>query len=212
MSTADSCIVAAIVVLIVVIIAVIIRRRHWKSKDGNTDAFMPGDAATPKLREAVSLIGGDLLCISKVADSLESRGAQIESAYGSVDMGPAYNEARLSLVGAKEGMAEIVKCIKRLQKSTSTMTPTYENALSVYRGLQDSDKALWGAAQSLDHAGKRMQDLVSSTDDHTHTAQVHFYALKQELAAAAAQMRQMATCFYSLVRSVHYLGSSLQLE
>lgn len=211
MSTADSCIVAAIVVLIVVIIATLIRRLR-KSRDAGADSFMPGDAATPKLREAVSLIGGDLLCISKVADSLEGCAARIESSYGSVDMGPAYNEARLNLMGAQEGMTEVVKSIKRLQESTSTMTPTYENALSVYRGLQDSDKTLWGAAQSLDHAGKRMQDLVSSTDDHSYTAQPHFYDLKQELGAAAMQMRQMATCFYSLVRSVHYLGSSLQLE
>ena len=210
MSTTESCIFAAIIVLIVVIIGFLVHR-YYVGGD-NKGSFMPGDPATPKLRDAVVLIGGDLSCISRVADSVNGRGQKIENNYGSVDMGSAYNEARLSLTGTRQGMAEIVNSVKRLRSTVKNMTPTYQNVLGLYRGLRDSDQALWEAAKALDLAGERMQNLVSSTDDHVHTAQLHIYQLKQELGTAATQLRQMSSCFYGLVRSIHYLGSALQLE
>lgn len=205
MNSATSCIFAAVIVLIVLVIAVSVHRHY--SRSGGKSTFMPGDAATPRLREAVALLSGDLNCISRVADSVNGRGRRIEGAYGSVDMGPGLNEARLSLTGARRGMSEIVGSIKRLKTTLNSMTPTYQNVLGLYRGLRDSDKALWEAAKALDLAGDRMQGLVSSSDDHTNTGEVH-----QELGSAATQLRQMSSCFYSLVRSVHFLGSSLQLE
>ena len=210
MNSTSSCILAVVIVLAVLIIAVCVYLHY--SKSGGKSSFMPGDAATPKLREAVALLSGDLNCISRVADSVNGRGKKIESIFGSTDMEPAFNEARLSLTGARQGMAEIVKSVKRLKTTLDSMTPTYQNVLGLYRGLRDSDKALWEAAKALDLAGARMQDLVSSTDDHTNTGQPATYVLHQELGSAASQLRQMSSCFYGLVRSVHYLGSSLQLE
>jgi hypothetical protein len=213
MNSTTSCILAVVIVLIVLIVAVSVHRRY--SKSGGKSSFMPGDAATPKLREAVALLSGDLNCISRVADSVNGRGKKIEATFGSIDMGPAFNEARLSLTGARQGMGEIVHSVKRLKSTVNTMTPTYQNVLGLYRGLRDSDKALWEAAKALDLAGDRMQDLVSSTGgspDHTNTGQPATYVLHQELGSAASQLRQMSSCFYSLVRSVHYLGSALQLE
>lgn len=211
MDPTTSCILAALIVLIVLLVAVLVHR-HWSQNGDRRGSFMPGDAATPKLREGVSLLGGDLACVSRIADSIEGHGEAIEREYGSVDMGAAYNEARLSLTGAREGMTEIVRSVKRLRATLGTMTPTYQNVLALYQGLRDSDAALWEAAKALDLAGERMQNLVSSTDDHVHTGQPHVYALKQELSSAAFQLRQMSSCFIGLVRSVHYLGNSLGLE
>jgi hypothetical protein len=207
-----SCILAAVVVLIVLVVAVLVVGRRRGPAGGRKGVFMPGDAATPKLREAVTLLGGDLACISRVADSVESGARRIERAYGSVDMGAAFNEARLSLTGARQGMVEIVRVVKRLRSTVGRMTPTYQNVLGLYSGLRDSDQPLWAAAKALDVAGERMQSLVSSTDDHDHTGQVHVYALKEALGGAATQLRQMSSCLYSLVRTIHYLGNALQLE
>ena len=56
MNSATSCIFAAVIILIVLIIAVFIHCHY--SKSGDKSAFMPGDAATPRLREAVALLSG----------------------------------------------------------------------------------------------------------------------------------------------------------
>lgn len=210
MNSTTSCILAVVVVLVVLIVAVRAHRHY--SKSGGQSAFMPGDAATPQLREALALLSGDLNSISRVADSVNGRGKKIEEIFGSLNMGPAFNEARLSLTGARQGMGEIVHSVKRLKSTVNSMTPTYQNVLGLYRGLRDSDKALWKAAKALDLAGVRLLDLVSSTDDLSNTGQPTTYMLRQELGSAASQLRQMSSCFYSLVRSVHYLGSALQLE
>lgn len=208
MKATTPCILAVVIVLIVLIIAVIV---HHYSKSGGKSSFMPGDAATPKLREAVAMLSGDLKCISRAADLVHDRGEKIETAFGSTDTGPAFNEARFSLAGARQGMDEIVHSVKRLETTVTTMTPAYQNVLGLYRGLRDSDRALWDAAKALDLAGDRMRALVSSADDHTDSV-LPGLALHQELGTAATQLRQMSSCFYSLVRSVHYLGSALQLE
>lgn len=212
MSTTESCILAAIIVLIVLAVAFFIHRSYMKSRPASKGSFMPGDPATPKLREAVALLSGDLSCICRTFDSVQDRARQIESAYGAVDMGPAFNEARLSLTAARRGMDEIASGAKRLRARVGAMAPTYQNVLGLYQGLRDSDKGFWAAAQALDAAGERMQNLVSSTDDHTNTAQPHVLELKTDLGSAATQLRQVSTCLYSLVRTVHYLGSALQLE
>jgi len=197
MSSTTSCIVAAVIVLIVLIIAAYVH--HHYSKSGDKGSFMPGDAATPKLREAVALLSGDLSCICRVADSVEGRGKKIEGAVGESD---AASEARSSLMGARQGMSEIVKSVKQLRTTVSSMTPTYQNVLGLYRGLRDSDKQLWETAKALDLAGDRLQSLVENSSDPLH----------QELGSAGAQLRQISSCLCSLVRSVHYLGGALQLE
>src|SRR3972149_3499858 len=101
MGATESCLLAAIVVLVIVIVAVFVYRRYARGESpprlGRPDLkgdFMPGDPATPALREAVALLSSDLACISQVADSVEGRGRRIEDSYGAVDMGPAFNDAR----------------------------------------------------------------------------------------------------------------------
>jgi hypothetical protein len=208
MNTTYACLLAALAVLIILI--VLAYERKWFGR--GRDNFMPGDPATPKLREGVALVGGDLTCIVETARGIEALSASIEQDYGPIDMGPAYNEARLIMTGAQKGMAHVVASAKTLRASVKAMTPTYQNALSVYQGLRDSDAALWRSAQALDDAGKKIQDLVSSTDDHDHVGQPHVHELKMQLGRAALLLRQVSTCLYGLVRSVHYLGDSLQLE
>jgi hypothetical protein len=207
-----------VIVLVFLIIAVSVHHYYTKSsRRQGWRGFMTGDPAAPKLREAVALLSGDLNCISRVADSVNGRGKKIEEILGSVSMGPAFKEAHLSLTRACQGMGNIVHGVKRLKSVVNSMNPSYQNVLGLYRGLRDSDKALWAAAEALDLAGNRMQDLVSSTGgshdpNMGQPATDTMHLLHQELDSAASQLRQMSSCFYSLGRSVHYLGSSLQLE
>ena len=168
MNTTASCILAAIIVLLILITAVMIHR-HRASRGGfgdRTSRFMPGDAATSNLREAVALLARDLNCISRVSDSVEGQEKRIEISYGSINLEPAFNEAWQSLAGARSGIGEIVDSVNRLQAAVKKMPPTYQNVLSLYHGLRDSDKAFWEAAKSLDLAGGRMQTLIFSTDGH----------------------------------------------
>lgn len=189
-----ACILAAVVVLIVLIVAVLAYRRGRRE----SIPFMPGDPATPKLRSAVLMLRGDLACIAHVADSIEQRGFKLDAA--NATSGPAA-EAHQSLSGARRGMAEIVSGVKSLRATLETMPPTYHNVLGLYRGLRDGDQALWDAAKSLDAAGARMGELVGRDAPQGG-----------ELAAAGRQLRQMASCLYSLVRSTHLLGDALGLE
>jgi hypothetical protein len=199
MCSTKSCVLAAVIVLVVLIIAANVYSKRPKGPPSDGGGFMPGGAATPKLREAVALLSGDLSNICQVADSVEGRGKKIEGDAGASD---AAGEARNSLMGARRGMAEIVKNVKQLRATVGTMTPTYQNVLGLYRGLRDSDKQLWETAKALDLAGDRLQSLVGSSVDPLH----------QELGSAGAQLRQISSCLYSLVRSIHYLGGALQLE
>jgi len=208
MSTTESCIFAAVVVLVVLIVAVFVVYRRVPNRASRP--VLGGAATTLKLWEAVALLGSNLTCISRVADSVNGRGQKIENGYGLVDTGPAYNEARLSLTGARQGMAKIVESIKRLNSTLNRVAPAYQNVLGLYQGLRDSDQPLREAAKNLDLAGLRMQGLVALPDGRVGTEAPH--ALKQELGFAATQLRQISACFYGLVRSVHHLGNALQLE
>ena len=186
---------AAVIVLLIIAVAVIYRRRERREK------FMPDDPTTPKLRQAVKFIGGDLDCIANTALAVKVKEEEIESGTES-----AYPDAIQVLEGAQLGMAEIVRSVERLRGTIRTMTPTYQNALGLYRGLRDSDRALWAAAKSLDNAGVQINKIISDTGMQESGTD---HAL---LVAAAGQLHQISTCLYSLVRSVHYLGGALQLE
>lgn len=187
---------AAVIVLLIIAVAVIYRRRE------NREKFMPDDPTTPKLRQAVKFVGGDLDCIANTARAVKVKEEEIESSAGS-----PYPEAVQVLEGAQAGISEIVNSVERLRGAIRTMTPTYQNALGLYRGLRDSDRALWAAAKSLDAAGKQIDQIISDTGMSDDPGPDH--AL---LVMAAGQLRQISTCLYSLVRSVHYLGGALQLE
>lgn len=191
---------AIIAVLVMIIAAAMAFRRRRRSAE--QDDFMPGDPATPKIREAVAIVSENLSIISQVADSLEGRVLRIEGSGSGADFG----EARQILSGARQGMGEVVRSIKRLRGAVETMTPTYQNALGLYLGLRDSDRALWETAKALSLAENRVRELVDSSDAEGPAD------LKGDLGAAATLLYQMSSCLYNLVRSVHYLGVSLQLE
>jgi len=200
-NSSTSCIIAAVIVLTVLIIAVCVTYRAGDKKPSSDD-FMPGDAATPKLREAVALISNDLGCISRVSDNVKIVGKQIEDGdYGQDDKDIA-REAQDTLTSACQGMAAVVTSAKRLKATVDIMTPTYQNVLGLYQGLRDSDTAIWKTAHEIDLAAGRLQALV--TDDTN--------GLHQEMSTAAVQLRQISSCFYRFIRSIHYLGNALQLE
>jgi hypothetical protein len=203
------CVLAAIIVLIVLIIAVLVHRRF--SKSGGTDGFKTSHAASLRLREAVALLNGDLSCISRIADSINTHENRIKEKLGAADMDTAFKGAHRILQGARLGMVEIVRSIKRLKSTISSMDHSYNNVLSLYQGLRDSDKALWGAADAIDLAGDRMQYFTPAADikpDHKDLS----LSIQQDLASVASQLHQLSSCLYGLVRSVHTLGSSLRLE
>lgn len=199
-------IVVVLALLLSILVVAVVRR--YDARDG----FMPGDAATPKLREAVALIYKDLSCICQAAGGVEQRGAKIEAVVGAGSTAGSNAgsnagstaisaEARATLSNARQGIKGIVSNVERLRATVETMTPTYQNVLGLYQGLRDSDQQLWATAQALDRAGAR---LVSSPAMER--------AGNLELQAAGEQLRQISTCLYSLVRSVHYLGNALLLE
>jgi hypothetical protein len=207
---AKALILAAIFLLVLLLAAV--HAQGCSSCRLGAAHFMPGDASTPKLREAVALVRGDLARIARLARGLEAGGLRIEAGYGPVDMGAAFNEARLVLAEARRGAERAVGDARGLRASQTALPPTYQNALTLFQELRGGDGSLWGTARGLDLAAARMQALVSSTDGHAHTAQAHFHALKLELTSAALLLRELATCFYALARSAHHLGEALELE
>ena len=202
---------AAVLLLLVIIVAACVYRFFSLRAEPRGDGFMPGDAATPKLREAVALVGSNLTCISRIANTIQGRGQKIEG-YGLVDLGSAFNEARLSLDRAQTCLSRIVGGVKSFNSTLSKMAPTYQNVLGLYRNLRDSDASFWGAAEDLDVVGSQIQSLVSSTDGHTHTGHQYMNEFKRDLGSAAIQIRQVSTCLYNLVRSIHILGNALLLE
>ncbi|GFR89075.1 hypothetical protein ElyMa_002534100 [Elysia marginata] len=220
----DSTAVCTFATIIVVIVLIVAKHAlfHYLQTSGTQreNKFIP-KRATSLLQEAVALLSGDLNSISRIADTVNERGKRIEKAYGeanlrgSVGAELGLREVRLSFAGARRGMSEIVGTIKRLKATLNTMPLTYQNVLGLYRGLRDSDKAFWEAANIFDTVGSRMHSLILADAAPTHSKnvdQVYTQALRQELDSAAAQLHQMSTSFYSLVRSIHFLGSALQLE
>ena len=211
MNSAHTYILAVVIILVILIITYIAYGRRSTEKK-TRDRFMPGDAATPKIRSAVGSLGKDLACVSAHAGQVKMIGDRVERTYGSVHLGAALDTARTKLVSGCQGMCGITQSIGRLGKTLEIMTPTYQNALGLYKGLRNSDTTLREVAETLGTAGEQMQELVASTDDHDHTAQAHTAAAKNEIAMAAVQLRQVSCCLYSLVRSVSLLGNALQLE
>ena len=201
----------AVLLLLVIIVAGCVYRFFSASRGPRGNGFMPGDAATPKLREAVALVGSNLTCVARIANMLQGRGQKIEG-YEFADLGSAYNEARLSLDRAQNCLSKTLGGVKTLNSALGKMAPTYQNVFELYRSLRDSDASFWGAAEDLDAVGSRIQNLVSSTDGHTYTGRQHMNEFKRDLGSAAIQIRQVSTCLYDLVRSIHILGNALLLE
>ena len=212
MGTTIACLLAIVIVLVVLIVAVLATRANkkraakQKSAAQSREGFMPGDAATPKLRVSVGQIGGTLARITHLADSIEKNGDVIKEAAPST--GGALDEANQSLAQTQSGMSEIVYSVRRLQTTLETMTPTYQNVLGLYRGLRDSDKYLLEAAKSLGAAGDKTADEVSLAGDQAETAQ----GLKDRLAESATELKDMSRQIRILVRQIHVLGADLQLE
>ena len=200
---------AVIAVLVIIVIGLwALSRKPARKKN----AFMPGDPASPLVRDAIARIEQELEEISNISDNVGRIEAEIKAAYDTTDMGPAFNEARLVLAGAQRGLEDIAASIKSLKIALDTMPPTYQNALGLYKGLRDGDKALLLSARALDANGERMMNLITSIEDHDESAQSQVEVLNRALRTEATQLHQLSMRFYDLLRSVHALGRALDLE
>ena len=209
MSATELSILGVVVFLTILIVVYYAYAR--KSKKGG-DNFMPGDAAVPSIREAMGEISQDLQSITQSASRLNQIGDRIATSYGSVDMGGPMNTARAILAESRNQMSQIVANIGALSRTTNKMTPTYQNALSLYQGLRDSDTPLRASAMALGKAGELIRQNVASTDGHLTIMQPHREALRADLAAGATQLSLLSAGISSLGRSLHFLGNTLQLE
>ncbi len=198
---AEACVLAAAVIVLVLIVVVLVRRGR------RGEGYMPGDPATPKLREAVGLLAQDLACITQTADAVGRQEKKIAAAGAGAPAGAPIAEARATLAAARLGAAAIVEGARRLEARLRATPPTYQNVLGLYQGLRDSDAAYWRAAEALDLAAVRMQGLVA-----LEAAPGDARQLAGEIDVAARQLRGISTCVYGFVRSVHYLGGALMLE
>ena len=188
METKASVVLAILVVLILIIVAVFM----YKKYRGHRDQFMPGDPATPKLREAASLIQGNLQCILQTRDHIRSCAVRADLT----------GEDQRLLSAAKHGAELISENISPLYEKISHMVPTYENVLAIYQGLCDSDQSIWTNADAFNDASKQLTASISHQKS---------YENQISLSVCARQLQNIAKCCYSLCRSINYLGASLGL-
>lgn len=209
--TADHRYLLAGVVVLTALVAVYAWSASRRKPRGSS--FMPGDGASPLVRDAAARLLGDLRAVSDGASKVrETRGA-IEREYGSVDTGGALNSGRLRLQRACGGMAAIASSIGRMEAAVEGMPPTHGNILALYGGLRDSDPAIRATAQALGATSETVLADAAATEGHQASwGQPHRARLRQLLARGGAELGALQGGLGALLRSTHRLGVALDLE
>jgi len=177
-------VLAALVVLIIVAIFAWALLRPRKG-----EPFMPGDPATPKLRGIVGELERDLACVA-------TRCGEIVGEVAARRGDSALSAADRKLADAiSASAADTAGSTGALLTKIQVMTPTYSNVLAVYNGLRDSDRVFWASASTFEKIAGTISESATGV-----------------LVTCSTGLRQVARCCYSLVRNVHYLGSSLGME
>lgn len=235
---------AAAAVLATVVVLVILAagclwgvRRARRRRAG----FMPGDAATPKIREAVALVGRDLACISGVAAAVDARGDALERAGGAgaaegaaagdavAEGAPAPGGAaaggaaaegtaarRDALADARARLVEARGGVRGIVESVRRLRATLDAMPPTYQNALGLYRGLRDGDLALQSAaaglGAAGARMLTRVGEAPEDEDAAEAAEAAELRAAAFQLGQMKACFASLVRSVHLLGDALQLE
>ena len=198
-------VVAVIVVLLITIIVVLIRKKRSK------EDFAPGDAATPKIRGLVADVEESLIDLSSAADSARAHAAWLDAEYGHVRTNDDSDRSRALVNSVLQASTGITDSVEALRRNLARSPNTYHTALSLYRGLRDSDRGFNAAARAFDQAAAQVNAVLESSDGY-RLAPEHEEDLKIHLRESAGMLERMGSYTRNLVRSVHYLGSGLQLE
>jgi hypothetical protein len=182
-----------VILVIAIIIIAHFAWRYWKQHRGKS-TFSYATPATPRVRETVADLFATLKHMVVLGRSFEAQADGLAASTGT---------ARAHVAGARVSASHLVRALDRAEKGLSGAPPTYANYLAVYRGLSSTDATLLAAADAYVEAGRHVHQSMVLMVPGSHDSDLA--ALGNTLLGMGAQLRHV-------VRAVHRLGVSLDLE
>jgi hypothetical protein len=179
---------AAILVIAIVLIAFFACRR-WRARRARREGYSYATPATPRVREAVGALFGDLRQMVALGRRFEAEASRLDDA--------------TAVAGTRMGAALMVKTLNRVEAELSGAPPTYANYLAVYRGMTSTDAAILAAADSYVSTGYEVQQGVARGSCAAPAGSVA--EMGNTLVAMGRQLRVV-------VAAVHRLGVALDVE